>query len=178
MIVWINGSFGSGKTSVANALDKRLENSYVFDPEEVGFLIRDNIPSELKNNDFQDFHLWREFNYSMLSYLSTHYDGTIIVPMTIIKRQYLDEILGKLKCDGVFTKHFTLVARKDTLVERLTRRGDGDNTWATSRVDGCVQSLEDEYFEEHIVTDNLLINEVAEVIADSCKLRLLPKDDV
>lgn len=48
MIIWINGTFGCGKTSVSNELHRRLENSYVYDPEEIGFFIRDNLPSDLK----------------------------------------------------------------------------------------------------------------------------------
>ena len=38
MIIWINGSFGSGKTQAAYELNKRIENSFVFDPENAGFL--------------------------------------------------------------------------------------------------------------------------------------------
>ncbi|HBD65376.1 MAG TPA: tunicamycin resistance protein, partial [Clostridiales bacterium] len=45
MIIWINGAFGSGKTQTANELHRRIKNSYVYDPENIGFFIRDNIPS-------------------------------------------------------------------------------------------------------------------------------------
>lgn len=31
MIIWINGAFGSGKSSVAMHLNERIENSFVFD---------------------------------------------------------------------------------------------------------------------------------------------------
>lgn len=175
MIIWINGTFGCGKTSVSNELNKRLENSYVYDPEEVGFFIRENIPSDLKNNDFQDFYLWREFNYSMLSYISTNFKGTIIVPMTIINERYFDEIVGKLKSDGLVVKHFTLLASRDTLLDRLNRRGDGENSWVNNRIDRCIQCLDSEYFKEHIITDEKAIEEIAEIIANSCSLNLLSK---
>ena len=36
MIIWINGAFGSGKTNVAYELNRRIESSYVYDPEEIG----------------------------------------------------------------------------------------------------------------------------------------------
>jgi adenylylsulfate kinase-like enzyme len=32
MIIWINGAFGSGKTQMAFEINRRLENSYVYDP--------------------------------------------------------------------------------------------------------------------------------------------------
>lgn len=35
-IIWINGAFGSGKTSVADLLVRNLQNSMIFDPEEIG----------------------------------------------------------------------------------------------------------------------------------------------
>ncbi len=44
MIIWLNGTFGSGKTSVTKELNSIIKNSYIYDPENVGFLIRDNIP--------------------------------------------------------------------------------------------------------------------------------------
>ncbi|MTI47905.1 MAG: tunicamycin resistance protein [Firmicutes bacterium] len=164
MIIWINGSFGSGKTSISNQLNKRLKNSYIYDPEEVGFFIRNNIPSTLKNYDFQDFHLWREFNYKMLSYIESNYKGIIIVPMTIIKKQYFDEIIGRLVSDGILVKHFTLLASKDTLIDRLTSRGDGKNSWVIARVDKCIEALNDEYFKEHIITDEKTAEEVTAII--------------
>ena len=59
MIIWINGAFGSGKTTCAYELHRRLPNSYVYDPENIGFVIRDNIPDEMKQKDFQDYEQWR-----------------------------------------------------------------------------------------------------------------------
>lgn len=170
MIIWINGTFGCGKTSVANELDRRLENSFVYDPEEVGFFIRENIPSDLKNSDFQDYYMWRQFNYSMLSYISSNFRGIIIVPMTITNERYFDEIVGKLKSDGIKVNHFTLLASKDTLLDRLNRRGDGENAWIHNRIDKCMECLDSEYFKEHITTDKKTIEEVADIIVASCNL--------
>lgn len=178
MIVWINGAFGSGKTSVSNELDIRLENSYVYDPEEVGFFIRENIPSKLKNNDFQDFNLWREFNYKMLSYIHSNYRGTIVVPMTIINKSYFDEIIGKLKSEGITVKHFTLIASKNILLDRLNRRGDGENSWIHNRIDSYIECFNSEYFKEHIITDKRTIEEITEIIATSCNLELLTKYEI
>lgn len=35
--VWLNGSFGVGKTQTAFALRRRLPGSFVCDPEQLGF---------------------------------------------------------------------------------------------------------------------------------------------
>jgi hypothetical protein len=36
----INGAFGSGKTSTAQMLQPLVANSMIFDPEEIGLMIR------------------------------------------------------------------------------------------------------------------------------------------
>ena len=81
MIIWLNGAFGAGKTQTAFELQRGLKNSYVYDPENVGFFIRDNIPPSLSVPDFQDYPVWRRFNFEMLEYISQQYGGTVIVPM-------------------------------------------------------------------------------------------------
>lgn len=174
MIIWINGAFGSGKTNVAYELNRRVENSYVYDPEEIGYFIRDNIPKELKLSDFQDFNIWRDFNYQMLEYINSNYDGFIIVPMTITNNTYYNEILERLRQDNVDIKHFTLMANKETLINRLRKRGDGRNSWAAKQIDRCVNALADPIFKEHINTDEMTICEVVEYIAESCNINLLP----
>lgn len=174
MIIWINGAFGSGKTNVAYELNRRVENSYVYDPEEIGYFIRDNIPKELKLSDFQDFNIWRDFNYQMLEYINSQYDGIIIVPMTITNKLYYNEILERLRQDNVDIKHFTLMASKETLINRLRKRGDGKNSWTAKQIDRCINALADPIFKDHINTDEMTIYEVVEYIAESCKINLLP----
>ncbi|MBQ7827680.1 MAG: AAA family ATPase, partial [Clostridia bacterium] len=48
MIIMINGPFGVGKTTVASLLNERLDNSMIYDPEEVGFMLRSIISDEVK----------------------------------------------------------------------------------------------------------------------------------
>ena len=40
MIIWINGAFGAGKTTLAEELSRRLSEAVLFDPEYVGYLSR------------------------------------------------------------------------------------------------------------------------------------------
>ena len=39
MILWINGAFGSGKTTIAQALANSYEKAHVYDPEKVGYFL-------------------------------------------------------------------------------------------------------------------------------------------
>ena len=86
MMIWLNGAFGAGKTQAAYELHRRLKGSYVYDPESVGYFIRDNIPPGLREEDFQDHPMWRSFNFEMLDHIASRYEGDIIVPMTITDR--------------------------------------------------------------------------------------------
>ena len=119
MIIWINGTFGSGKTTTAYELQKRIDQSFVYDPERLGYVFMSNVPKEIAKNDFQDYPLWREANYSLLKKLAEAYTGIIIVPMTLTNETYFNEIIGKLKDSGLDVKHFTLSASKTTIKKRL-----------------------------------------------------------
>ncbi|MDR2177190.1 MAG: tunicamycin resistance protein, partial [Treponema sp.] len=63
MIIWINGAFGSGKTQTSFEINRRLKNSFVYDPENIGYFFRRNMPKEITEGNFQDQILWRTFNY-------------------------------------------------------------------------------------------------------------------
>lgn len=174
MIVWINGAFGSGKTQTAFELHRRIPNSYVYDPENVGFYIRKNIPKGLEKGDFQDFEMWREFNFSMLKYINGNYKGIVIVPMTVVNPQYFKDIVEKLRAEDIEVKHFVLWASKETLLKRLRSRAEGKDSWAAKQIDRCMEGLSKDIFKEHIHTDNLSIDEVVEIIASSSNIKLLP----
>jgi broad-specificity NMP kinase len=173
MIIWINGAFGSGKTQTAFELLKRIEKSHVFDAEEAGFYIRDNLPKELAVGDFQDYEMWRVFNREMLMHICTHYDGVVIVPMTVTNKHYLEEITKELHDNGKDIYHFTLLANHETLFKRLKGRGDKKGSWTFQQIERCVASFSDEYFKEPIDTDAMTIDQVVEYIADSSGIELL-----
>jgi 2-phosphoglycerate kinase len=54
MIIFINGAFGVGKTSVATELSSLIPDSLMFDPEEIGFMLRNILGSIDKKDDFQE----------------------------------------------------------------------------------------------------------------------------
>ena len=164
MIIWLNGAFGSGKTQTALELQRRLSPSYIFDPENGGFYIRDNIPSQIAADDFQKHPIWRELTYSMLKYIDSNYDGTIIVPMTLVNSDYFEEIVGRLRKEGRLIRHFTLSASPETLYSRLVSRGEDRNSWAAVQMERCLRGLEDGGFGHYVDTEHKSIAQVAEKI--------------
>lgn len=173
MIIWINGAFGSGKTQTAYELHRRIPDSFVYDPENAGYFIQKNIPTNASKDDFQHYVMWREFNYSMLKYISNEYDGVILVPMTIVDPQYFHEIVGKLREDGFTIHHYSLCASKEVLLHRLRRRGERPDCWAAQQMDRCIAGLSNDLFAYHVDTDHMTTEQVAEQIASMSAVELL-----
>lgn len=58
MIIWLNETFGAGKTTTAKELTALLTGSRIFDTEHVGLMLNHVLASE-KVDDFQDWPPWR-----------------------------------------------------------------------------------------------------------------------
>ena len=169
MIIWLNGCFGVGKTTTANILQSLVENSHVYDPEQVGYFLWDNFPEVLKRKgDFQDIELWRKFNFECIEYMYNNFDGHIIIPMTIVNPKYYYEIIGKLQNNGVKIHHFILSATKESIKERLIGRGEKNNSWAEQQIDRCLDAFNNEISGELVDTTNLTVNEAARFVFEKC----------
>lgn len=157
MIIWINGSFGVGKTTVAEKLKEKIDKSIIYDPEKIGMFLSDTLST--KENDFQDYKLWRTINYEMLKNLYPEFE-MIIVPMTITNLQYYDEIVGRLERDGINIKQFILTASKENIISRLNGRGNSTK-WAYKQVDRCYTTFKDDLIKgQKIDTNNKSVGEV------------------
>jgi hypothetical protein len=119
MIIWINGGFGAGKTTLAAELHWRLPNAVVYDPEDVGLMLWKWVPP---GGDFQHLPSWRELVVATALSLRKHHAETLIVPMSLIRDAYRAEILGGLADAGEEVLHVFLEADADALRERLNAR--------------------------------------------------------
>jgi broad-specificity NMP kinase len=179
MIIWINGAFGSGKTQTAFEINRRLENSYVYDPENIGYFFRRNMPKEIIQGNFQDQPLWRIFNYELIKNIYSKYNGNIIIPMTIYNKNYFEEIIGKLIEDGIKIDHYILGATKETLLKRLSKRLEKKESWAAKQIDICINGfneLKDKSI--YIDTNGKSIYDVVETIARKSDLKLNKDNDI
>ncbi|MFI6085273.1 AAA family ATPase [Streptomyces sp. NPDC051217] len=120
MIVWVNGSFGAGKTTLVAELHSRWPDALVYDPEQVGLLLRDIV--DVPTGDFQDLPLWRSQLVSVALGLLKEYERPILVPMTLVHPLYVSEVFGGLAAAGVTMHHFFLKVPADVLERRLRAR--------------------------------------------------------
>jgi gluconate kinase len=179
MLIWINGAFGAGKTVIAHELQRRLGDGLLADPEDLGFALHKMLPAQARR-DFQDLPQWRSGVLTTLIQAEAAWEGHVIVPMSIVRDDYFDEIVGGLRSSGVDVRHYALTATAETLRKRLRRRGGyvigralgRDETWAMRQIERCVGALASERYARHVQTDPLTPDEVVELIAGDAKLEL------
>jgi hypothetical protein len=190
MLIWLNGPFGGGKTQTAHELWRRLPGSVVCDPEHAGFGLRRMLPPALRG-DFQQLAAWRAGVVEVLDLALREHKGPVIAPMTVIEPKYFEETVGRLQNLGHEVHHFSLLARRETVLKRLRERGFGHvmqfvagknttllrDSWAVSKVDLCLERLQDKQFAQQVWTDNLPIREVANHVATTTGLTLTPNTD-
>jgi hypothetical protein len=180
VLVWINGPFGGGKTATAFELQRRLPGSVVCDPEHLGFGLHRMLPPALRTN-FQDLQAWRSGVREILDLVARNYEGTAIVPMTLIDPGYFAQIVGRLRDDGHDVRHFALLADRATVLRRISRRGFGfglrHERWAVDKLDECLARLQEPEFAQHIRTDQQTVSQVADTIARLAGLSIAPDTD-
>jgi predicted kinase len=119
VIIWINGGFGAGKTTLAQELHRRLPDAVVYNPEDVGLMLWKWMPP---NGDFQHLPSWRELVVATALTLRRHHADTLIVRMSLIRDAYRAEILGGLADAGEEVLHVFLEVDAGVLRERLNAR--------------------------------------------------------
>jgi hypothetical protein len=179
VLIWINGAFGAGKTQTAHELLRRLPDAQVSDPELLGYALHKMLPAA-QRTDFQDLPQWRAGVVATLQQADAGAAGPLIVPMTIVRDDYFDEIIGGLRAHGVDVRHYALTASRQTLETRLPQRlgylggrlVGRTETWAIAQIDRCVAALSGDRYATHLPKDDATVDEVVETIAREAGLTL------
>ncbi|WP_253896259.1 AAA family ATPase [Solibacillus sp. R5-41] len=171
----INGAFGVGKTTIANLLQNEIKNSMIYDPEEIGYMLRNVIPMDIKRiesstGDFQDLDLWKELTVDVAKRLITKYKINLIVPMTIRNIEYFHFIYKGFRSIDEHTYHFCLSANKETIYERLRLRGEEEGNWCFQQTDKCLEAYSKYDFGEYIDTEKFEINVIVQDIKEKLNL--------
>ena len=121
MIVWLNGACGAGKTTVAQQLVHVLPGSMLFDAEAVGVGLRDMLPKERVGevDDYRELAAWRRLVADTAAALLLEVPGPLIVPATLLRQDWRDEIFGALAARRITVRHFLLHAEETILRARL-----------------------------------------------------------
>ncbi len=121
VIVWLNGTHGSGKTTTSALLQPLIPGSRVFDAEKVGETLMDITPGLPETDNFQHWPPWRPLVVETASRVLDYTGGTLVIPMTVLVEQYWREISTGLAQHAIPVRHFVLHADQDTLRGRIER---------------------------------------------------------
>ncbi|MET3803529.1 hypothetical protein ABIB25_000513 [Nakamurella sp. UYEF19] len=150
MIVWIDGAFGAGKSTLARQLHRRLPEALAFDPQCVGAILVTSAPPA-PSGDFQDLPLWRKLVADFVIGLADDYGQMLIVPMTLVNPHHRGEIFGLIKKSGHELLHVFLEVPADELRRRIDAQILVDDDWVRDggarafrhrKVERCVAARE------------------------------------
>jgi shikimate kinase len=118
VIIWLNGTFGAGKTTAARHLAGRLANARHFDPELVGYLLMTAL-NDHEFKDFQDLPPWRElvpvFTEKIAGFTGQH----LIAVQTVLREDYWRELTQGFKQTQLDIFHVLLHVDSNVLAERI-----------------------------------------------------------
>lgn len=165
MIVWINGTFSAGKTSVARELLDLIPHSTLYDPELTGFALRQLLPPKrlAEVDDFQDLPIWRRQVVDTAAALLAEVGGVLVVPMTLLRQEYRDEIFGGLAARRIEVRHVLLAPDETILRERTAGReefrddpegNERVRQWAYDHIDAYRTALAGWLAEDAHLVDN------------------------
>ncbi|PJE99758.1 ATP/GTP-binding protein [Streptomyces carminius] len=124
MIVWLNGACGAGKTAVARELAELFPGGALFDPGRIAGELRAVLPRKRLEEvaDHQDLPVWRRLVVETAAALHDEVGGTLVVPMTLLRQEYRDEIFGGLAARRVPVCH-VLLHTDETILRRPVAPG-------------------------------------------------------
>jgi predicted kinase len=133
VIIWLNGTFGVGKTSTADRLAALIPDGRVFDPETVGAMLRANL-ADRPVSDFQDWPAWPPLVAAALIEITRMTGQNVIAPQTVLKREHLDQVLVPLRVAGLEVFQVLLDADEAVLRSRI-EGSDEAMAWQLDHLD-------------------------------------------
>jgi cytidylate kinase len=118
MIIWLNGTFGAGKTTTARQLAGRLTNARHFDPELVGYLLMSAL-GDHEFKDFQDLPPWRDLVPVVTEKIASFTGQHLIAAQTVLHEDYWHELAQGFKRTPLDIYHVLLHVDSDVLAERI-----------------------------------------------------------
>ncbi|THA75685.1 NUDIX domain-containing protein [Streptomyces sp. A0642] len=190
MIVWINGAFGAGKTSAARELIDLIPNSTFYDPELTGTGLASLLPQKkfAEVTDFQDLPIWRRLVVDTAAALLAEVGGVLVVPMTLLRQEYRDEIFGGLASKRITVRHVLLSPEETILRQRIAQRAefpddpetaDRSGRWAYDRIEPYRSALDWISRDAYTIDNSALTPRgTAELIAEAVRTGAAPACEI
>lgn len=173
VIIWLNGTFGAGKTTTAAALLPMLGGFRVFDPETVGYMLAPNL-TDLPVSDFQHWPAWRPLVVATALELRKQTKQDLVAPQTVLDEEYWTEIASGLRQQGETVFHVVLDADADVLRARIHQSPEA-REWRLAHLDRYITARRWMLLGADLVVDTSAVSAVeaassiAEVVAATAR---------
>lgn len=118
MIIWLNGTFGAGKTTTAEHLVDALPDVRLFDPECVGYMVAEQLRDH-EFTDFQQLQPWRSLVPTVMAEVTRFTGQSLIAPQTVLIAQYWQELHARFTEHSLDVFHVLLDVDPEVLRERI-----------------------------------------------------------
>ena len=166
MIVWLNGPSGVGKATLTAELCRREDRARAFDPERIAWVLK-RTAGLVRHGDYQDLPAWRAATVAAASRQARGADP-LLVPMTVLRRRHLEEILAALRDRGHEVRHVLLDVSAPVLVERVEADDSPEaRGWRLDDLGAYLTARRDlRALGEVVDTDDLGADDVADEVQD------------
>lgn len=143
MIIWLNGPFGGGKTTVAQELCERDESFVLFDTEAVGQMLRHALDARHPVNDFQDWPAWRTLVVATAIELVADLECDLVIPQSVFTHAYWNELTTGFTSAELAMHAFTLMAHPEEHERRILQDMNEPDAadWRLSRIPDFQKAL-------------------------------------
>jgi hypothetical protein len=164
MIIFLNGPFGVGKTTTARLLAERIPGAVVYDPEQIGFVLRILRPV-YRVADYQDLRLWRRLAIWGAWLQRRVRRRHLIVPMAVLRADYFAELAAGFRAADPDVRCIRLTATEETLRHRILQSNDrGAAGWRLAHTASGLAAVADPTFGVAVPTDQRTPTEVADAV--------------
>lgn len=173
MIIWIDGTYGVGKTSTLKQIEVKLKNKKIKVFRSDYFYQKYN-----KDNPLDGGGATPQNNIKFIKYFRNiieeqvkKADSDLIIDMSLTQKESKELLFEYFTKKGIEIKHFILTASIDTIKSRIKKDGIRDKGLAYSYLEQNINFLNINYSEAiRINTENKKIEEVAKEILQTCSL--------
>jgi broad-specificity NMP kinase len=118
MILWLNGTFGVGKTTTSRRIAASSAEWRPFDPEWVGYMLRANLDG-VPFDDFQELDAWRRLVPLVMNEVALLTGKHLVASQTVLVEHYWRELRSGLEDVGHEVFHVLLDCDETVLRDRI-----------------------------------------------------------
>lgn len=166
-IIWINGTFGVGKTTVSNVIVDKINNAFLLEfddlqmkykPKSIFDVLGDRYPEARR-------YLIDALVSEILEIIQQGQYDYLIIPIALINDYCREKLVNGLA--NIDSYHFILKASNDILQERIFNQENRDVDLAITYMDIANDYLRNHYSEAYrIDTTNKTIDSIADEIVE------------